>query len=214
MRAFSEQITTSGRAPRSSSTRSSGHRATKSRFKSFSEGISQVGIPAGIKARTQITDFLKWGHKIKLERAIKKVNYFMYPKLDDYPDVHRKVMKALKNFETSKLTAVDKKILQTAWGDVFGKKVFKLSKGALEGINKNLAINAAKVIAGKKGIKLSAIKLAKWVKVIGPWIGWGVVLADLVRRGMKELGKGKKEFSEANPRVPQGSNYHSAVGWY
>ena len=74
-----------------------------------------------------------------------------------------------------------------------------------------LSKNIAEQIAKKKGIRLTAKLLTKWTGKILPWIGWGVVVADLIRRGMKELDK--EEKSESNI-VPFGEYYHRDVGWY
>ena len=61
---------------------------------------------------------------------------------------------------------------------------------------KPLAKLAAVEYAKKKGIKVSGKLIKKFI----PWIGWGIVVSELVRRAMK-----KKEFGEF---------YHKDVGWY
>jgi len=76
---------------------------------------------------------------------------------------------------------------------------------------KSIAKLTAKEIAKKKGITLSPKLLGKWLVKILPWVGWGIVIGDLVARGMKELGTDDKSESNA---IPYGENYHRDVGWY
>ena len=76
---------------------------------------------------------------------------------------------------------------------------------------KSIAKLTAKEIAKKKGITLSPKLLGKWLVKILPWVGWGIVIGDLVARGMKELGTDNKSESNA---IPYGENYHRDVGWY
>lgn len=68
----------------------------------------------------------------------------------------------------------------------------KMTETAAKPLAKLVAVEYAK----KKGIKISAGLIKKFI----PWIGWGIVVGDLVRRAMK-----KKDFGEY---------YHKDVGWY
>jgi len=76
---------------------------------------------------------------------------------------------------------------------------------------KPIAETVAKEVAKKKGIVLSGKLLAKWTGKILPWVGWGIVATDLIRRGMKELESDNK--SESNI-IPHGEFYHKDKGWY
>jgi len=87
----------------------------------------------------------------------------------------------------------------------------KVEPSVSHSTKEKIAENLAKGIAKTKNIKLSGKLLAKWTGKILPWVGWGVVVADLVRRGMKELGTNDK--SETN-NIPHGEFYHKDIGWY
>ncbi len=120
-----------------------------------------------------------------------------YGKVVDFPGEYFPQLGSPDPKESSKEVAkrinLQKKQSTEAMKQVWGKKI-------------------ARQIARKKGIKLTATLLKKWIKKVIPWIGVGMLLDDLIKRGMKELKSDKQ--AESNPRVPQGNNYHSTVGWY
>jgi len=93
------------------------------------------------------------------------------------------------------------------------KKLLKVTypKSLPAPIQKAIATSAAKEIAKRKSIKLSAKLLAKWTGKLVPIVALGITLADLVKRGMKELDKDEK--SESNT-IPFGEYYHKDKGWY
>lgn len=210
-------------------------KSSPSKLKSFSENITTGSNQFQVFGSPRSS---KRNHNLNLFQALNIAKW----RPRRYPAYGPTIIRMAKQFKVSEsrvletisrayagksLSKLEKNIIQTGWPTEFGKAGSSLGGPSVTTRHKAkwLARDLALKVTGKRlGFYKNAQEIESLADKLLPFLGWGILALrpsqimpnKQVREYFKSIVKEElaEKFSEVNPRVAYGENYHRSVGWY